>query len=204
MFGIVCSGRPVQIAEQIEPMKYVITLPNAENINYVTLFLLPNTEFVDPNYTALVYILLPNSQEFKLLGGINPLKPSAIYRIRGLSTSAGSQFGDVNDVKMDETPGVNCTVQIGILVEVTAQAESILAQSKNVTTSASGSVPTSSSNSYISTDNLANQIVKNAYNFISGFTDEKGNVPISVFDKWWAKFKQRLASDPQFLDKVMD
>ncbi|PYD07489.1 hypothetical protein DND62_30550, partial [Pseudomonas syringae pv. pisi] len=55
MFGAVCSGRPIQLAQQVEPTKYVLTIDNAASINHVAIFLLPQTEFTDPNFTALVY-----------------------------------------------------------------------------------------------------------------------------------------------------
>lgn len=208
MIGVICSGRPVQVAEQIEPTKFVVNLENAGNVKYITLFLLPNTEFVDPAFTALIYFQLPNSEEFKLLGGINPLKPSAIYRIKGLTSNSNSQFGEVNDVAMDESEANPTVVRIGILIEPTLQAEATLAASK-----ASQIIAYSNENitpqpptalSTITTESIANKIIKSALNHILGFVDSKGNVPFTAFESWWNKFRLRMASDPEYLDKITD
>lgn len=204
MFGAICSGRPVQIAQQVDVTKYVINLEDANNVNYITIFLLPDTEFVDVNYTALIYFLLPPSQEFKLLGGINPAKPSAIYRLRGINSSGGNQSGDVNDMAMGgqaPTTAASTTVQIGILIEPTVQAQVTLENSKAASAAGTASRVT---NSLSSTEALANNIIKSAYNYLSGFADNNGNVPMRAFDAWWSKFKTKLASDPQYLDKIAD
>lgn len=205
MFGAICSGRPVQIAQQVDVTKYVINLEDASNVNYLTIFLLPNTDFVDVNYTALIYFLLPPSQEFKLLGGINPAKPSAIYRLRGIDSAGNSQSGDVSDVAMDGQTAVaaSSAVQIGILIEPTVQAQVTLDNYKaaNGTTASNASLAT---NSVSSIETLANNIIRNAYNYLSGFVDNNGNVPMKAFDAWWAKFKSKLAADPKYLDKIND
>lgn len=52
------------------------------------------------------------------------------------------------------------------------------------------------------TQYLAAKIVQHAYNYLSGFLDATGNVPIKRFDTWWDKFKNRLANDGTFLDEV--
>ncbi|KOG99036.1 Opi10p [Saccharomyces eubayanus] len=52
------------------------------------------------------------------------------------------------------------------------------------------------------TQELAAKIVQHAYNYLSGFLDSQGNVPIKRFDTWWDKFKNRLANDGTFLDEV--
>ena len=49
---------------------------------------------------------------------------------------------------------------------------------------------------------LAAKIVQHAYNYLSGFLDSSGNVPIKCFDSWWEKFKGKLSNDAKFLDEV--
>ncbi|SMN20021.1 similar to Saccharomyces cerevisiae YOL032W OPI10 Protein with a possible role in phospholipid biosynthesis [Maudiozyma saulgeensis] len=52
------------------------------------------------------------------------------------------------------------------------------------------------------TKELAAKIVQHAYNYLSGFLDNNGNVSIKRFDTWWDKFKNRLENDGAFLDEV--
>ena len=47
MFGAVCSGRPIQLATQVEQTKYVIAVPDAGHVSHIALFILPQTQFTD-------------------------------------------------------------------------------------------------------------------------------------------------------------
>lgn len=214
MFGAVCSGRPIQLANQVEPTKYVITVSNASNISHIAIFLLPQTEFTDTNFTALVYFQLPNSQEFKLLGGLNPAKPSAIYKLsNGSKTSESStQLDDVEmSVDAGGDAGGDTTINIGISIEPTPQAEALLMQERQKQAGTSQSlVPATIANAPSALKNpndiasLANKIVTHAYNFLGSFIDESGKVPMKAFNNWWDKFKAKLANNPGFLDELQE
>lgn len=204
MFGAVCSGRPIQLANQVETTKYVIAIPNSSNVNYVTVFLLPQTEFTDSNFTALVYFQLPNSTKFKLLGGLNPLKPSAIYKINNNDNSKQNAT-QLDDIDMNDSANAASTINIGISIEPTPQAEALLAEAKsNVSALTPVPLKPTSGNTKNPQDTafLANQIVTHAYNYLSGFVDATGKVPMKAFDTWWEKFKNRLVSNPNFLDEL--
>ncbi|EEQ36944.1 hypothetical protein EJF18_11095 [Clavispora lusitaniae] len=206
MFGAVCSGRPIQLAQQVEPMKWVFTMNNASNINHIAIFLLPQSEFTDPNYTALVYFQLPNSTEFKLLGGLNPNKPSAIFKLNNTATKASqSYFADDDAMNDDLGASVdNVVLNIGIAIEPTPQAEVLLLQEKQ---KASKSIlpavqPPPAPQAPSDIASLANKIVKHAYNFLGSFVDGTGKVPMKAFDNWWDKFKVKLANNPNFLNEL--
>lgn len=206
MFGAVCSGRPIQLAQQVEPMKWVFTMNNASNINHIAIFLLPQSEFTDPNYTALVYFQLPNSTEFKLLGGLNPNKPSAIFKLNNTATKASqSYFADDDAMNDDLGASVdNVVLNIGIAIEPTPQAEVLLLQEKQ---KASKSIlpavqPPPAPQAPLDIASLANKIVKHAYNFLGSFVDGTGKVPMKAFDNWWDKFKVKLANNPNFLNEL--
>lgn len=213
MFGAVCSGRPIQLANQVEPTKYVITVPNASNISHIAIFLLPQTEFTDVNFTALVYFQLPNSQEFKLLGGLNPAKPSAIYKLNNTNKASESstQLDDV-DMSVDTgTEGSDSTINIGISIEPTPQAEQLLMQERQKQAGASQSlVPAGAARASPALQSpndiasLANKIVTHAYNFLGSFIDDSGKVPMKAFNSWWDKFKNKLANNPGFLDELQE
>ncbi|KAK6453748.1 uncharacterized protein RJT20DRAFT_62986 [Scheffersomyces xylosifermentans] len=209
MFGAVCSGRPVQLATQMDTSKYVITIPNASHVSYITIFLLPNSDFVDINYTALVYFQLPNSEEYKLLGGLNPAKPSAIYKLNNNSpTAKRNEFDDI-DMSIDDV-AANTTdstvINIGISIETTAQAEFLISQERekskitaqSITKPITPTIPKTPNDTAV----LANKIVGHAYNHLSSFLDSAGKVPIKAFDTWWEKFKVKLNTNPNFLDTL--
>lgn len=201
MFGAVCSGRPIQLATQVEPTKYVIAVPNAANVSHIAVFLLPQTEFNDANYTALVFFQLPNSQEFKLLGGLNPNKPSAIYK---LNSNGANGKGQYDDIEMDDN-GSNsngdAVINIGISIEPTPQAEvQLQAEKQKMATAAL--VPARKTESPQTTAALANKIVSHAYNFLGSFIDPAGKVPMKAFDNWWDKFRAKLLNNPNFLDTL--
>lgn len=208
MFGAICSGRPIQLANQVETTKYVITVPNSSNVSHIAIFLLPQTEFVDPNFTALVYFQLPNSNEFKLLGGLNPLKPSAIYKLNNNNVKSNST--QLDDIDMNEsTPETgDGTINIGISIEPTPQAELLLDQEKQKQQQAATSLVPSTSTSTVAPNNpqeiavLANKIVTHAYNFLGSFVDANSKVPMKAFDSWWEKFKSKLSNNPGFLDEL--
>lgn len=192
----------MQLAQQVEPTKFVISVSNAANINHIAIFLLPQSEFTDNSYTALVYFQLPNSSEFKLLGGINPARPSAIYRLN-TSTLSTSHLADEDDVMKDADAQNDVVLNIGIAIEPTAQAELLLLQEKlKVKTIMPAPSKAAAPSAPQDIAGLANKIVSHAYNFLGGFVDSSGKVPMKVFDNWWDKFKQKLANNPKFLEQL--
>jgi hypothetical protein len=202
MFGAVCSGRPVQIATEVEPTKYVIAIPNAANVLHIALFLLPQTQFTDANFTALVYIQLPGAAEFQLLGGLNPLKPSAIYKLNNNAGAAAVMAGIDDEMSIDAAGGAPATINVGISIEPTPQAEVTLLQQKQqqgalvrAPRSAPRPAPTE-----VAT--LANRIVTHAYNYLGSFIDASGRVPMKAFDTWWDKFRTKLQNNPDFLNEI--
>ncbi|GMM38566.1 Opi10 protein [Saccharomycopsis crataegensis] len=231
MFGLVCSGRPVAIAQQVENLKFVFNVDNSANISHVSLFILPDTPF-DPNYTALIYFQLPNSSssDFKLLGKLSVDKPSAIFKIKNSAATKqpailNTPFAQIDDDMMvDDDNSTNNqgatihsldedTLVIGISIEPTPQAEDLLAQEKaqqqqqqsqeKTITGGSYSGPTAgelASRDLEGTAMLANKIVSNAYNYLSGFVDDNNKVSMKVLDGWWSKFQTKLQNDPKFLD----
>lgn len=51
---------------------------------------------------------------------------------------------------------------------------------------------------------LAQRIIKNAFNFLSSFSGQAGQVevvPLRAFEDWWKKFESRVRTDPGFLER---
>ncbi|KAM9906264.1 hypothetical protein OXX69_006870 [Metschnikowia pulcherrima] len=206
MFGAVCSGRPMQLAQQVEPTKFVFSIENATNLSHVAVFFLPQAELVDANFMALVYFQLPGSPEFKLLGGLNVNKPSSIFKLHnpaGVQSSTSHALDDddiMNDVEIPA--GEDAILNIGISIEPLQQAEVLLSQEKSkqktITLPQQQVAPKAPQDIAA----LANQIVKHAYNYLGGFIDASGKVPMKVFDNWWDKFRMKLANNPNFLNEL--
>jgi hypothetical protein len=222
MFGSVCTGRPVQFATQVEANKWVIAIESAQSVSHVAIFFVPNAAF-DPNCTALVYFQTPGSTEFKLLGGLNTAKPSAIYKLNN-STSATYQVDD--SVMMDDTPEADpaAIINVGISIEPTPVAEQQLQMARKTgppggplgTTGASGTTSGGTTGALVvlglapvgiptpSIAEMAKKIVGNAYNYLGSFVDASGNVPMKAFDTWWTKFQGKLERNPSFLSELQD
>ncbi|KAJ9109389.1 hypothetical protein QFC19_002140 [Naganishia cerealis] len=213
MFGSVCTGRPVQFATQVEANKWVIAIESAQNVSHVAIFFVPHATF-DPNCTALVYFQTPGSTEFKLLGGLNTAKPSAIYKLNN-STSATYQVDD--SAMMDDTPEADpaAIINVGISIEPTPVAEQQLQMARKSGPPGVNSGLTSTTSSALvvltpagiptpSIAEMAKKIVGNAYNYLGSFVDASGNVPMKAFDTWWTKFQGKLERNPSFLNELQD
>lgn len=196
----------MELARQVEPTKWVFSIENASNVNHIAVFILPQTQFTDVNYTALVYFQLPNSADFKLLGGLNPARPLAIFRLNNTAVkSTESHFADDDDAMNDDSgPPADYVLNIGIAIEPTPQAEALIAQEKSKQKTILP-VPASAPPAPLQPleiAGLANKIVKHAYNYLGSFIDSSGKVPMKAFDNWWDKFRTKLANNPNFLNEL--
>ncbi|OBA26739.1 hypothetical protein HANVADRAFT_56154 [Hanseniaspora valbyensis NRRL Y-1626] len=199
--------------------------------SYITLFTLPDT-VIPYEYVAMVYFKIGDDDpDFKLFGYLSLEKPSAIYKVNLGMNSNDSDLGEV-DMDIDESSGgtlprtgdISTTknVLIGINIEPREQGLQKIADLKNnsfalTKTPGNNNIAnnnSSSSNSKVTTaaqlssmypaqtQQLAAKIVQHAYNYLTGFLDPQGNVPMKKFDNWWDKFKDRLSKDPKFIDDI--
>lgn len=209
MFGLIISSRPVDANPQaITPAQYAFKISPAASFSHIVLFLLPGAQF-PPDTAATVYVQLPPSQDFKLLGGIGPGKESAIFKITGMK--GGDAGGDI-DLMTDDTsidPAVTGDIVVGISIEPTAQVEAQLqtlrsqqqqqqqlAQSSTAMVRAGGP---STTDPRLTTKILAQRIIGNAFNFLASFGSE--TVPLKAFQGWWEKFEKKIELDPEFLER---
>ncbi|GMF07545.1 unnamed protein product [Ambrosiozyma monospora] len=232
MFGSTLSGRPVKLCTEISQLQYVIQFDNIQlnkPTQYLTIFILPDVQF-DPNYTALIYYQykllndpsLNGQTDFKLLGGLSQTKQSSIFKV-SLGTFYRPDEKTTNDVDMDAdefTGGYrpsftsDLSLVIGISVEPNAQANVALCELKNSSSTPTPQQPAPSTTNTIPkkpapvpADNvdievLSNNIITNAYNFLSSFVDSNNKVYIARFDDWWVKFKHKMANDERFRQRM--
>ncbi|QOU18560.1 hypothetical protein BRETT_001623 [Brettanomyces bruxellensis] len=253
MFASTLGGRPLKIAQQIESTKFTLTYDDlsVKDRYYLSLFVLPNVPF-DPAFTALIYYQFqvfstgstdPDrhptvSTEFKLLGGLNFKKQSAIFKVNPGNIAEKyrtrrAQFPSEGDIDMDlgmDVPGnqsgltdqqqSTASITIGISVEPTESASSLLEQQKTQSTGNSSSMVVSNkpgiksgSGSALALSNdltqsqvldFSNKIIANAFNFLSSFADVNNKVSMDKFNDWWNKFKSRMTNDPDYLKRLCD
>lgn len=192
-------------------------------------FLLPDQSLADGT-AAAIYIKIPLSDDFRLLGAIANDKQSAIFKLNNPAQDAANAnpaaaTGVKDDIMVDdatlqpvnESGGPN--IVLGISVEPVATIQSQLANLR------SGQQPQSMGSDVVPFKDtqqtaqnqlqmnptlvklMAQRIIKNAFNFLLGFANGSAGhetVPLKTFQDWWAKFEKRVDLDPGWLDKIDD
>ncbi|XP_043927135.1 protein Hikeshi [Protopterus annectens] len=141
-----------------------------------------------------VYISYPDSSGlpvWQLLGFITNEKPSAIFKISGLTSGVGSQhpFGAMT------IPQMPSVAQIGISVEPQEQ----LAQQTPVASAAPSTLDAFTQ--------FTQKMLESFYNYATSFTVSQMQmtpnpselfIPASVVLKWYEIFQRRLSQNPNF------
>ena len=179
------------------------------------MFLLPGN-IIPEGTLAGVYVQIPGSSDFRLLGFIGNNKQSAIFKVSGddaASAEQASAHGPIpaNGVVEDEMSDIGGTpstaeVTVGIAVEPSTTIMTQLDNLKNSESTALVSRDQQPSLTTPSTKILAQRIIKNAFNFLASFAGTTGVggqevVPLKSFQDWWSKFERRIENDPGFLER---
>lgn len=220
MFGLIISGRPI-LAEptQLSETQYAFQIPSSPPFSHLGAFLLPGN-VLPPDVGATVWVQIPPSTEFKLLGALAQAKQSAIFKINignvSGSTNTGPQGAGGDDLMVDESaaqqvgntstpeivvgislePATQVEVQLAALRTGSAANSTALVRGGNVGVQANGMTTTVSP---VTTKVLAQRIVGNAFNFLASFGSD--TVPLKAFQDWWVKFEKKVELDPTFLER---
>jgi len=183
MFSIVLPGRPcLTDIQNISANQFAFSFPAAPHFSHIVVFMLPGNTL--PNGTAAgVFLQLPGDQQFSFLGGLANEKQSAIFKVNLPEASS------------------NGVVNIGISVEPVTSIEQQMLQLRNQQQANSTGLVKAKP----STKVLAQRIIQNAFNFLSGFSGNAGGtevVPLKSFQDWWTKFERRIENDPSFLERA--
>ncbi|KAG9618605.1 hypothetical protein KCV04_g14750, partial [Aureobasidium melanogenum] len=132
MFGLLISGRPVDAQPQaISPTQYAFQVPSQPAFNHIAVFSLPGNE-LPPDAAAAIFIQIPPSTEFKLVGALSSLRPSTMFKIN-TGNNAAPGGGD-DQLMLDETPeGVAIggpAIVVGIEIQPAEQVKALLAEQK--------------------------------------------------------------------------
>ncbi|KAK4574826.1 hypothetical protein LTR86_001668 [Recurvomyces mirabilis] len=214
MFGLIISGRPVDAAPQVfSEAQYAFRITPTPCFSHVVVFLLPGAQ-LPLGTAASVYIQIPPSPEFKLLGGIGPGKESAIFKVSGVKAgpATAADGGDVDAMVDDASGPANDTaaasgeIVIGLSIEPAAQVEAQLLQLKGAAGQQVTAQPSSAlvrlnsgTGSRVTTKVLAQRIIGNAFDFLASFGSD--TVPLKAFRDWWVKFERKVDLDPSFLER---
>jgi protein Hikeshi len=217
MFAVVVSGRPVIMNyDKLSESQISFTIPSFPPFNHLVIFALPGT-VLPADAAAAVYIQIPPSTGFKLLGALANDKQSAIFKIR--STPAGNTVNGIGavdeDAMIDETTstttgGSTESIILGISLEPVQQVATALANLK-----ASQPAPLTGSElvrrspatpaPIVPTKVLAQRIIANAFNFLASFSSGgvggQETVPLKSLQEWWKKFEGKIERDPSFLER---
>jgi hypothetical protein len=122
------------------------------------------------------------------------------------NNTAGQQGGDITlGISMESAESVS--QQMAALSAASAQNRTTSASNSQVMVKAGG-VGGSGGDNRADATVLAQRIIKNAFNFLAGFSGNVNGgvevVPLKAFEEWWRKFEGRVRSDPGFLERDGD
>ncbi|KAK3294715.1 uncharacterized protein B0H64DRAFT_193570 [Chaetomium fimeti] len=202
LFGLLPAGYPVITTptQTPSPTSFIYAFPPTRPFSHIAVFFLPDAPRNDQT-AAAIYLITPPSPgqvepNHKFLGGIGQGKDSAIFKLGPAAAGGGDGSGGnvVIGVSLEPAESVGARV-----MELSAAAAAAGASSEG-----SSSALVRQQQQQPSTLVLAQRIIKNAFNFLAGFSGTAGQVevvPLKAFEEWWRKFEGRVRSDPGFLER---
>ncbi|CAG0921546.1 unnamed protein product [Notodromas monacha] len=195
MFGVLVSGRLAQTDfVQADPTHFLLTINDADNINYVVVFMTGTTPFPD-DMGGGVYFSWPSAEappQWQYLGQISNEKPSAIFRISRLKSSGL----EASSVPVGFGQKVTHNAQIGISLEPL-----------QVLRSMTPAVETSAELAAVGFVEFTQRMLESFLNFVTSFSQTQGQmspapneifVPLSYVQTWYQNFERRLAQNVYF------
>ncbi|XWW95693.1 hypothetical protein V2A60_003660 [Cordyceps javanica] len=223
LFGLIPAGLPLitEPTSTPSPTSLLYALPSPQQLqqqrrafSHLVLFLLPGVS-LPPGTAAAIYLSTAAQVEqassgtgtsspspFQFLGAIGPGKESAVFKVGGGGGGASDQGAQSNNNN-------NSGLVIGVSIEPEAEVAQKLQQLGAGKSASSASTQQQQQQQQPSTVVLAQRIIQNAFNFLTGFSGTAGPggvevVPLKAFEEWWRKFENRVRNDPSFLEKQSD
>lgn len=210
MFSVIPANRPcLTNFITISPTQFAFSFPSSPQFSHLVVFILPGNT-LPPDTAAGVHIQLPGSAQFRFLGAIGNAKPSAIFKVNlpGPKSPPGSSIGsgEVGTTHQPDMGDINLGISVEPIANIQAQLATLQSQSQSSTS------PNAASSAMVvhrpppQTKELAQRIIKNAFNFLASFAGGSGPsgqevVPLKSFQDWWTKFERRVENDPGFLER---
>uniref|UniRef100_A0A0P4W0K5 Uncharacterized protein n=1 Tax=Rhodnius neglectus TaxID=72488 RepID=A0A0P4W0K5_9HEMI len=194
MFGLLASGRMVQTNyDRVGENQFLITIPEADNINHIVVFLTGNIAFPD-GYAGLVYFSWPDPDappNWQLLGTLSNEKPSSIFKISNKrKTEELRTLQEAGLMQFTQTK-ISHVAQVGISIETVAVVE----QQKQLLNAEVTQIQTQ----FVE---FAQEMLKNFLNYSVSFivtpTPNEAYVPLKVVEDWYKNFERKLSFNPYF------
>lgn len=193
--------------QQVDSNKFLITIPNADAINHVVVFMTGQVQ-LPPGTASCIYFSLPDPNApptWNYLGFLTSEKPSAIYKLTNLTKTNVQNSADpqqqLSTFNYTQLPVVH-VAQIGISVE---PLDSVIQMVPALDT------PVSNMTNFAE---FITKTVGNLFNYCSSFSrpasEIMGNpfqvgppnsshfVPLSTIQTWYENYTRRLSNDPNF------
>ncbi|XP_018401602.1 PREDICTED: protein OPI10 homolog [Cyphomyrmex costatus] len=193
MLGIIVAGRLVQTDfQQVGENQFLITIPDADNINHIVVFLTGIIPFLD-GMGGAVYFSWPDPNappNWQFLGYISNSKPSAIFKISNLKKN--HEFVNSN-LGIFGVGKISHFAQIGVSVEPLIVIEQQIA-----------AVAATTTNSFME---FVQKMLTSFVNYVTSFTVTQAQmtpnptenfVPLSTLQGWYETFERRLQQNPNF------
>ncbi|XP_018058294.1 PREDICTED: protein OPI10 homolog [Atta colombica] len=193
MLGIIVAGRLVQTDfQQVGENQFLITIPDADNINHIVVFLTGTIPFSD-GMGGAVYFSWPDPNappNWQFLGYISNSKPSAIFKISNLKKN--HEFVNSN-LGIFGVGKISHFAQIGVSVDPLTVIEQQIATVAATTTSSSME--------------FVQKMLTSFVNYVTSFTVTQAQmtpnptenfVPLSTLQSWYETFERRLQQNPNF------
>ncbi|XP_046406049.1 protein OPI10 homolog [Ischnura elegans] len=189
IFGCIVSGRLVQTDfQQIGETQFVITIPEADNINHIVIFL-TGVQPLPVGLAGLVYFSWPNPNappQWQMLGHISNDKPSAIFKISNLKKKP---MDDVTSIFMFDQQ-MSHNAQVGISVEPAFNVKD--------------PIPTNNVSTVVE---ISQKVLMHFLNYVTSFALSPSQilpnsnemlVPLSRIQTWYSNVERRLMQNPDF------
>ncbi|EGI69866.1 PREDICTED: protein OPI10 homolog [Acromyrmex echinatior] len=193
MLGIIVAGRLVQTDfQQVGENQFLITIPDADNINHIVVFLTGTIPFSE-GVGGAVYFSWPDPNappNWQFLGYISNSKPSAIFKISNLKKN--HEFVNSN-LGIFGVGKISHFAQIGVSVDPLTVIEQQIATVAATTTSSSLE--------------FVQKMLTSFVNYVTSFTVTQAQmtpnptenfVPLSTLQSWYETFERRLQQNPNF------
>ncbi|KOX74550.1 Protein OPI10 like protein [Melipona quadrifasciata] len=178
--------------QQIGENQFLITVPDADNINHIVVFLTGTIPFPDGTGGA-VYFSWPDPTappNWQFLGYISNAKPSAIFKISTLKKNHEFENSNLGIFGVGK---ISHVAQIGVSVEPIGAIEQQAA-----------TVTEATSNSFLE---FVQKMLTSFLNYVSSFSVTQSQmtpnptenfVPLSAIQGWYETFERRLQQNPNF------
>ncbi|UZJ53158.1 hypothetical protein CBS101457_002478 [Exobasidium rhododendri] len=218
MFSVVVAGRlPLPAPQQIDQTHALFPLEDVSSINHVTVFMTGEQAF-PPGYAATVHLnwKSPTDERWILLGCLKNEKPSAIFRIKGLTQHSTPSSSSSSTMQPPVTAATN-TAAIGISLESAVDVDTQMANLKGKDVSGgraavgtdmdgmqvesegpesmalimSGPATDTSAHATMALA-LAPRIANNAFSYLSSFAPDSAPQTVPLLKKWLEQFERKI------------